>query len=146
MSPKTPLLLFHIQQPIPTTLPTIKNIIKPNHTPIQPPTQHPIPLIFIPLLLHNHFNHLSSTNKLFSTIKPQPYPITQPHPSTPILQHLPPLQHHPIISNPPFTTFTPTYFQLYLPPNHINHLLLTPLSTTPALFSTPLQTLHKHYY
>ncbi len=75
----------------------IKNIIKANQRAIEAARQHRIPVIFIRLVLDKHFNDVSSSNKVFSTIKAQGYAITEADASTRILEDLAPLEDEPII-------------------------------------------------
>ena len=49
-------------------------------------------------MLDKHFNDVSSSNKVFSTIKAQGYAITEADASTRILEDLAPLEDEPIIS------------------------------------------------
>ncbi|MDA5395401.1 isochorismatase family protein, partial [Staphylococcus aureus] len=77
MSRKTALLVLDMQEGIASSVPRIKNIIKANQRAIEAARQHRIPVIFIRLVLDKHFNDVSSSNKVFSTIKAQGYAITE---------------------------------------------------------------------
>ncbi len=61
-------------------------------------------------MLDKHFNDVSSSNKVFSTIKAQGYAITEADASTRILEDLAPLEDQPIIQ-PCFSAFTGSYWK-----------------------------------
>ncbi len=66
-------------------------------------------------MLDKHFNDVSSSNKVFSTIKAQGYAITEADASTRILEDLAPLEDEPIISKSRrFSAFTGSYLEVYL--------------------------------
>ncbi|HCY7616848.1 TPA: cysteine hydrolase [Staphylococcus aureus] len=146
MSRKTALLVLDMQEGIASSIPRIKNIIKANQRAIEAARQHRIPVIFIRLVLDKHFNDVSSSNKVFSTIKAQGYAITEADASTRILEDLAPLEDEPIISKRRFSAFTGSYLEVYLRANDINHLVLTGVSTSGAVLSTALESVDKDYY
>ncbi|WP_251352807.1 isochorismatase family cysteine hydrolase, partial [Staphylococcus aureus] len=92
------------------------------------------------------FNDVSSSNKVFSTIKAQGYAITETDASTRILEALEPLEDEPIISKRRFSAFTGSYLEVFLRANDINHLVLTGVSTSGAVLSTALESVDKDYY
>ena len=141
MSRKTALLVLDMQEGIASSVPRIKNIIKANQRAIEAARQHRIPVIFIRLVLD-----VSSSNKVFSTIKAQGYAITEADASTRILEDLAPLEDEPIISKRRFSAFTGSYLEVYLRANDINHLVLTGVSTSGAVLSTALESVDKDYY
>ncbi|CXN71040.1 Isochorismatase transposase [Staphylococcus aureus] len=142
MSRKTALLVLDMQEGIASSVPRIKNIIKANQRAIEAARQHRIPVIFIRLVLDKHFNDVSSSNKVFSTIKAQGYAITEADASTRILEE----EDEPIISKRRFSAFTGSYLEVYLRANDINHLVLTGVSTSGAVLSTALESVDKDYY
>ncbi len=96
-------------------------------------------------MLDKHFNDVSSSNKVFSTIKAQGYAITEADASTRILEDLAPLENE-FISKRRFGAFTGSYLEVYLRANDINHLVLTGVSTSGAVLSTALESVDKDYY
>lgn len=145
MKNQTALLVMDMQKGIANHVPQINSLIKANQRAIEAARHHHIPVVFMRVALEKHFADVSPNNRVFSSFKQRGIPMTENDEFAEILEELSPTDEEPILTKRRFSAFTGSGLEVFLNANHIDHLVLTGVSTSGVVLSTALEAADKDY-